>query len=93
MKIVVRKQLHYLPKVESLFKNLIFYRKGNCFSVCFRGSDQKSDGIQLVVGQKYFIEAILISSTASNHMTVAMELPDGTFVGPITNEYLSKHAD
>ena len=62
----------------------------------FRSSNQKSDKIRLEVGRKYFIEAVVIEGRGSrvivdDHLSVAMDLPDGTRVGPITHEYLSKH--
>ena len=57
----------------------------------FRSTEQKSDKIRLEVGRKYFIEAVLIEGGGGDHLSVAMDLPDGTRVGPITHEYLSKH--
>ena len=75
--------------VSCAFSNHFF----NNYFYFFRVSKQKSGKIRLEAGKKYYIEAILIENSGSDHLSVAMDLPDGTRVGPITHEYLSKTAD
>ncbi|MDP6047728.1 MAG: Ig-like domain-containing protein [Phycisphaerae bacterium] len=55
----------------------------------FNNASQKSVEIPLVAGQKYYIEAIHIEGGGGDNLSVAWELPDGTFEGPVPGIRLS----
>lgn len=49
---------------------------------------QKSAAIQLVAGEKYYIEALHKEATGGDHLTVGWQLPDGSLERPITGIHL-----
>ncbi len=51
--------------------------------------EQRSVPIHLEVGHTYYVEALHKERGGNDHLSVAWELPDGTFEGPIPSERLS----
>ena len=57
----------------------------------YKFSSQKSAPISLVVGKRYYIEALHKDAGGDNYMAVAWQLPDGTMEGPISGTRLSPY--
>jgi glucose/arabinose dehydrogenase len=56
-------------------------------------SSQKSVGIQLIGGSKYYIEALQKEGSNSDHISVGWQLPNGTLERPIPGNNLSPFQD
>lgn len=54
-------------------------------------TSQQSASVQLVQGQRYYIEALHKEGVGSDHMAVGWKLPDGTLERPIPGNRLSPH--
>jgi len=52
---------------------------------------QKSVPVYLQAGRRYYIEAQHVELWAGDHVTVAWQLPDGNFEGPIAGSHLSPY--
>jgi len=52
---------------------------------------QKSVPVYLQAGRRYYIEAQHVELWAGDHVTVAWQLPDGNFEGPIAGAHLSPY--
>lgn len=50
---------------------------------------QKSVPVNLVAGQRYYVEALLKEGTGADHLAVGWQLPDGSLERPITGERIS----
>jgi len=58
-----------------------------------RHPSQTSHPINLIAGQKYYMEMIAGEIKGADHFTVAVKFPDGKFVGPITTNYLHSNSE
>ena len=54
---------------------------------------QKSEGIALKAGQRYYIEAVLAGDSGENHLSVAWQVPGQDRAGPIPGTFLSPWDD
>ncbi len=52
-------------------------------------SSQKSAGIYLQAGSKYYVEALQKEGGGDDHLAVQWQLPDGSFESPIAGKHLS----
>lgn len=71
-------------------KSLIAYVIGSTDSrVWTKYPSQQSAEIFLESGKRYYIEALMKEKNGNDNLAVAWQLPDGTFTGPISGDYLS----
>ena len=56
-----------------------------------RYATQKSAGVYLVAGQKYYVEALQKEGVGGDHLSVGWTLPNGTFEAPIAGSRLSPY--
>lgn len=56
-----------------------------------RSSTQKSASIYLEAGKKYYVEALHKEGNGGDHLSVAWQLPDGVFEGPVAGGRLSPY--
>ncbi len=49
---------------------------------------QRSTGVRLQAGQRYYIEAVGKDAAGADHLAAAWTLPDGSFAGPIDGQFL-----
>jgi RHS repeat-associated protein len=52
-------------------------------------TQQRADSVQLIAGQRYYLQVLHQAGTGSDHLAVAWRLPDGTVEGPIPGPRLS----
>ncbi len=85
--------LYLSTDTDSANKVLIAY---NETAVKFRAyktyATQKSAPINLVKGKRYYIESLHKEATASDHLSVAWQIPGGAFEGPIPGSRLSPYS-
>jgi uncharacterized membrane protein len=55
--------------------------------------EQKSQGIKLKAGQRYYVEAVLSGDSGENHLSVAWQIPGQDRSGPIPGTFLSPWDD
>ncbi len=56
-------------------------------------SSQESRPIMLEAGKFYYIEALMKEEEGDDHLSVAWELPNGTFEGPVNGHHLSSEIE
>lgn len=70
---------------------IAFVPTSSFFQEWSKFSEQKSEGIYLEAGKKYYIEALHKESLKIDHISVGWRLPDGTLERPIPGSRLSPY--
>ncbi len=69
-------------------KRIAFFNSWTSYKEFNKFSTQKTTPVFLNAGQKYYIEALHLETHGSDHLTVAMLLPNNTFQNPIQGSNL-----